>query len=144
MRSLFDVNFLIALLDPDHVHSERAHDWWARNRKQGWASCPITENGVVRILSNPNYSASLSLTVGYLASRLRKFADNSDHAFWPDNISLRDDAVFSVERIHGSGQLTDLYLLGLATRNQGRLVTFDQSIPISVVNGAKAKNLCVA
>ena len=62
MRALLDVNLLIALLDPDHVFHERAHDWWEANRSAGWASCPLTENGVVRVMSNPNYSRQLRLT----------------------------------------------------------------------------------
>ncbi|CAN5583111.1 type II toxin-antitoxin system VapC family toxin [soil metagenome] len=144
MRALFDVNFIIALLDPDHVHSERAHDWWAANRSLGWASCPIAENGVVRILSNPNYSSNLRLTPNDIIGLLRGFVIDSDHEFWPDDISLRDDKIFHSDRIHGSGQLTALYLLALATRNNGRLVTFARGIALSAVNGAKTQNLCVA
>lgn len=144
MRALLDVNFIIALLDPDHAFHERAHAWWAANLKRGWASCPLTENGVVRIMSNPNYSEKLRFTPGDLIGRLRKFAGQSNHEFWPDEISLRDEKIFVAERIHSSRQLTDLYLLALATKRQGRLVTFDQGISLSGVCKAKAANLCVA
>lgn len=143
MRALFDVNFIIALLDPDHVHSEPAHDWWSANRGQGWASCPITENGVIRILSNPNYSPGLSLTPGSLIKSLSSFAADTDHDFWPDDISMLEGDLFVTDRIHGSRQLTDIYLLALAVKNGGRLVTFDESIPLSSVKRAKEQHLIV-
>jgi toxin-antitoxin system PIN domain toxin len=144
MRALLDVNIIIALLDPDHAFHERAHEWWATNMKRGWASCPLTENGVVRIMSNPNYSEKIRFTPGDLIGRLRKFTDRSNHEFWPDEISLRDEKIFVAERIHSSRQLTDLYLLALATKHHGRLVTFDQGIPLSAISNAKPANLCVA
>ena len=143
MRALLDVNVIIALLDPDHAFHERAHAWWAANMKRGWASCPLTENGVVRIMSNPGYSQKTRFTPGDLIDRLRKFARQSNHEFWPDKISLRDEKIFVVERIHSSRQLTDLYLLALAVEHHGRLVTFDHGIPLSGVHNAKAANLCV-
>jgi toxin-antitoxin system PIN domain toxin len=144
MRALLDVNVLIALLDPDHAFHDRGHNWWAANAKHGWASCPLTENGVVRIMSNPGYSRHVTFTPGDLIGRLGQFAENSDHKFWSDDISFRDKAIFSTDRIHGSRSLTDLYLLALATEHQGRLVTFDRGIPLSAVSLAKPENLCVA
>jgi len=142
MRALLDVNFIIALLDPDHAFHERAHTWWAANLKRGWASCPLTENGVVRIMSNPNYSAKLRFTPAGLIGRLRKFAAQSNHEFWPADLSLRDEKIFLAERLHSSRQLTDLYLLALAVKYHGRLVTFDRGILLSGVDNAHAKNLC--
>ena len=143
MRALLDVNVVIALLDPDHAFHERAHAWWAAQAKSGWASCPIVENGVVRIMSHPGYSQGARFTPGDLISRLRTFAAQSNHEFWPDDVSLRDAALFTVERIHSSRQLTDLYLLALASKHAGRLVTFDKEIPISAVCVAKVESLCV-
>jgi toxin-antitoxin system PIN domain toxin len=143
MRALLDVNVVIALLDPDHAFHERAHDWWARNAKLGWASCPIVENGVVRIMSNPGYSQHTRFTPSDLISRLQTFAKQTDHEFWPDDVSLRDGKIFAAERIHSSRQLTDLYLLALAGKHDGRLATFDKGIPISAVCLAKTENLCV-
>jgi toxin-antitoxin system PIN domain toxin len=142
MRALLDVNVIIALQDPDHAFHERAHTWWAANGKRGWASCPLTENGVVRIMSNPNYSEKTQFTPDDLIGRLRKFARQSDHEFWPDDISLRDENFFATERIHSSRQLTDLYLLALAAKHHGRLVTFDRGIPLSSVCNARVVNLC--
>jgi toxin-antitoxin system PIN domain toxin len=144
MRALLDVNVIIALLDPDHAFHERAHAWWATNMKSGWASCPLTENGVVRIMSNPGYSQRTRFTPGDLIDRLRTFARQTNHEFWPDEISLRDEKIFAGERIHSSLQLTDLYLLGLAVKHHARLVTFDRGIPLSGVRDAKVANLCAA
>ena len=144
MRSLLDVNVLIALLDPDHVFHDRAHAWWAANAKRGWASCPLTENGVVRIMSNPSYSPNARFTPADLLARLRQFAAQSNHEFWPDDISLRDQKIFVPQRMHGSKQLTDIYLLALALKHHGRLATFDQAIPLSAVTDAKPANLCIA
>ena len=144
MRALLDVNVIIALLDPDHAFHERAHAWWAANRQRGWASCPLTENGVVRILSHPGYSQQTRFAPGDVIGRLRQFAAQSDHEFWPDAISLRDENIFAAERLHSSRQLTDLYLLALAVAHQGRLVTFDQGIALSGVHHARAANLCAA
>jgi len=144
MRALLDVNVIIALLDPDHAFHERAHAWWAANRKRGWASCPLTENGVVRLLSHPGYSRKTRFTPGDLIGRLRQFAAQSDHEFWPDEISLRDERTFAAERLHSSRQLTDLYLLALAVAHHGRLVTFDHGIQLSGVPHAQAANLWAA
>ena len=143
MRALFDISVIIALLDPDHAFHDRAHDWWAANTKSGWASCPIVENGVVRIMSNPGYSEQAHFTPGDLVSRLQTFSQKTDHQFWPDDISLRDDKIFTAERLHRSRPLTDLYLLALAAKHGGILATFAQGIPISAVCVANAENLCV-
>jgi len=143
MRALLDINLLIALLDADHVFHERAHAWWGANADWGWASCPLTENGVVRIMCNPGYSWKIRLAPSELIRRLASFAANSDYEFWADDLSLRDKAHFVAERIHGSRQVTDIYLLGLATSHTARLVSFDASIPISAVPRAKSRNLVV-
>lgn len=143
MRALLDINLIIGLLDPDHAFHDRAHGWWASNATRGWASCPLTENGVVRIMANAAYTQSIRFTPGDLISRLNAFAAHSNHEFWPDDISFRDPAVFAPERIHGSGQITDLYLLALAVRHGGRLATFDATIPLSAVSSAKKINLCI-
>lgn len=143
MKALLDINFIIALLDPDHSFHERAHAWWSKHGKDGWASCPLTENGVIRIMSNPGYSRKMQFSPGDLIGRLHQFADQTDHEFWGDTISLRDETVFARNLIHSSRQLTDLYLLALAVIHQGCLVTFDERIPLSAVNQAQEENLCV-
>lgn len=144
MRALLDINFIIALVDADHVFHERAHAWWASNADRGWASCPLTENGVVRIMSHRGYSQRIHLAPSELIRLLASFVARSDHEFWPDDLSLRDKSRFAADRIHGSRQVTDIYLLGLATSHHARLVTFDESIPLSAVATAKSRNLLVA
>lgn len=143
MRALLDINVIIALFDPDHSFHERAHGWWEMHGRGGWASCPLTENGAVRIMSNPGYSREMQFSPGDLIGQLHQFVDGTDHEFWEDSVTLRNRAIFACDRIHSSRHLTDLYLLGLAVSRQGRLVTFDAKIPISAVNDAKEENLCV-
>ncbi len=142
MRSLFDVNVLIALLDPDHAFHERAHFWWDKNAAAGWASCPITENGVVRIMSNPAFRTNRRLSSTDVICGLQEFVSRTDHQFWADDISLRDSAVFSSEHIHGPKQLTDFYLLALAKTRQARFATFDTNIALSAIKSATGNNLC--
>ena len=134
MRALFDVNVLIALFDPEHVHHERAHQWWKLNKASGWASCPLTENGFVRILSQPKYPNAIPTNDALRL--LRQSINRGGHAFWVDDVSLTDTDLFHTEHILGPKQITDLYLLALAVRNSGRLVTFDRRIPLSGVEGA--------
>jgi hypothetical protein len=143
VRALLDVNVLIALFDADHVFHERVHSWWEVNATQGWASCPLTENGVVRIMTAANYSKKVRLAPADLISRLARFVAATDHAFWPDELSLRDSQVFVARRLHSSQRLTDTYLLGLASQNGGRLATLDEGIDLASVSGASSQNLCV-
>ena len=133
--ALLDVNVLVALFAPDHVHHEAAHRWLGANRRDGWATCPITENGLVRILSNPGYGASPE-TRGAIVRRLGEFCASGGHVFWPDEISLRDKGLFRWTAPVSHQMLTDVYLLGLATSRKGRLATFDRGIPVAAVVGA--------
>jgi len=133
--ALLDVNVLVSLFDPDHVHHEPAHGWFAANRKAGWATCPITENGLVRVLSNPAYTAAHE-TPTTVIRRLEVFCASGEHIFWDDEVSLRDGKLFRQPSPASHRQLTDVYLLGLAKRKGGRLGTFDRGIPLSAVIGA--------
>jgi len=137
--ALLDVNVLVAIFDPDHVHHEAAHSWFADNRTSGWATCPLTENGVVRILANAAYSEAHE-TAASIGDRVREFCSVGDHFFWPDSISLRDAQRFSLSRV-SHRQLTDVYLLGLAVENSGRFATFDRRIPLHAVIHAGRESL---
>jgi toxin-antitoxin system PIN domain toxin len=141
MRSLLDINVLIALIDPDHVSHTVAKTWWVLNREQGWASCPLTQNGCVRIVSQPAYPNPQAATT--VITLLASTCADVFHEFWPDDASLLDPRQFHHAHIHGHRQITDLYLLGLAVRHSGRLVTFDGRIPLSAVHGAKKQHLLV-
>lgn len=141
MRALLDVNVLIALLDADHAHHAAATSWLDKNLKAGWASCPITQNGCVRILSQPGYPAPMP--AAQVAARLAEAAATAHHAFWPDDVSLLDASVFDHSRLLGPRQVTDAYLLALAVAHKGRFVTFDRSVALAVVTGAEKKHLHV-
>lgn len=142
MISLPDVNVLVALFDPEHVQHSAAHDWFGRHREEGWATCPLTENGLVRVLSNPAYPGRRTLPADAV-ERLDAFRRSGDHSFWPDGVSFCDGEVFRFQHIAGYRQLTDVYLLALAVRNGGRLATFDRAIPLHAVEGAAPENLAV-
>ena len=139
---LLDVNVLVALFDPDHVHHELAHDWFAEHRASGWATCPTTENGFVRALTSPAYHASVNRPEGIVA-RLRLFQQSGQHVFWPDAVSIADLTVFRPSYMRGQRQVTDVYLLGIAVRRGGALATFDKTIPVSAVHGATRDSLTV-
>ncbi len=141
MRSLLDVNVLIALLDADHSLHAPATRWFAANAKAGWASCPITQNGCVRVMAHPAYPNPLPVRA--LVERLAQATSNAAHEFWPDDVSILDSRVVDSGRIHGPGQLSDLYLLALAVGHRGRLVTFDRSIAVEAVRGAEKRHLLV-
>jgi uncharacterized protein len=138
--ALLDVNVLVALFDAGHVHHEAAHDWFADNRKNGWATCPMTENGFVRVLANPK--SGVTERAPAILQRLRTFCASGDHQFWPDTLSLRDDC-FNLSVAQGHRQLTDIYLLGLAAKMNGVLATFDRSIPLEAVRTADADTLAM-
>ena len=137
---LLDVNFLVALFDADHVHHELAHDWFADNRTAGWATCPLTENGLVRVLANPKYGSTIN-GVPAILERLEQFCASGHHHFWPDAVSLTDSALFMATQFRGYRQVSDVYLLGLARTNGGRLVTLDRSISTAAVVGASLGDL---
>jgi hypothetical protein len=140
--ALLDVNVLVALFDPDHVHHDAAHDWFAEDGAAGWATCPLTENGFVRVVSHPRYQPNPPRP-SVVLDRLRKFCASGHHHFWPDAVSLRDESLFVPSLVGGYRQLTDIYLLGLAKKMGGRLVTFDRSISVAAVKGARASHLAL-
>ena len=141
MRALLDVNILIALLDSDHTSHGVAMSWFAKHAREGWASCPITQNGCIRIMSNQSYPNALPVQA--VMRRLADACEEDVHEFWSDEISLLNPNVVDSTRIHGPRQLTDIYLLALAVEQEGRLVTFDTGVPLAVVRKATADNLVV-
>ena len=138
---LLDVNVLIALLDPAHINHNLAHRWFAKVREQQWATCPITENAVIRILSNPGYP-SIDWMPNQVMDHLDGFLTKElGHIFWGDTVSLQDNSLFDRRMIRGHKQLTDIYLLGLAVKRAGKLTTFDRSILWQAVRGASEDHL---
>lgn len=138
--ALLDVNVLVALFDPAHPNHDEAHVWFGAHRGQSWATCPLTQNGCIRVLSSPAYP-SVQAVPAEVASRLETLCRRKDHAFWADSVSVLDPSLFRLELIAGAQQITDVYLLGLAVRHNGRLVTFDKRIPQRAVVGAGPRHL---
>ncbi len=141
MRALLDVNVLIALLDSDHTSHSVALGWFSKHAREGWASCPITQNGCIRIMSNPGYPNAVPVQA--VIKRLADACEDDVHEFWSDEVSLLDAAVVDSTRIHGPRQLTDIYLLALAVEREGRFVTFDTGVTLAAVRKAKTHNLVV-
>lgn len=129
-----DVNVLLALLDPMHPHHEKANNWYAGVAASGWATCPLTENGFVRILSSPAYPG-VRLQVADALTLLEATIANpvAPHHFWPDSVNLRDGTLFTPSAIASPKQITDIYLLGLCQQNGGTLVTLDTGITVAAI-----------
>ena len=141
MRALLDVNVLVALFDGNHALHAAATAWFHEHGEAGWASCPITQNGCIRVMSQPGYPERVPIVE--LVARLRQATAHRAHEFWPDAASVIDDALVDATRIHGPAQLTDVYLLALAVSRGGRLVTLAQSSALSAVRGAQKRHLVV-
>lgn len=139
MRALLDINVLIALLDAQHIHHRMALAWLQRNIADGWASCPLTQNGVIRILSQPAYPGSLPPTA--VVRRLTEATGTEWHTFWPDDVSLLDAEVANWDAVLGSRQVTDTYLLALAVHHGGRFVSLDRRVSLRAVPGASQASL---
>ncbi|HVO57598.1 MAG TPA: TA system VapC family ribonuclease toxin [Dongiaceae bacterium] len=128
MRALLDVNVLVALMWPAHEAHKQVQAWFGKNADQGWATCPFTQAGFLRIVMNPAFSrdaVSFADASGLLHANLQHPA----HHFWMDEISLPEAWKFLRPRIRGHQQVTDIYLLGLAHFRKGRLVTLDRGMP---------------
>jgi toxin-antitoxin system PIN domain toxin len=134
---LLDVNVLIALIDPDHVAHDDAHLWFDAVGHAAWATSPITENGVIRIVGNPKYPNSPG-SPAIVVDMVRTLKTLPGHHFWPDDISLTGNSVIDAAKIQTVGQVTDSYLLALAAAHQGRLATFDRKLSPAAVKGGRA------
>jgi len=141
MRALLDVNVLIALLDAGHVHHMAASAWLHASVEKGWASCPLTQNGCLRILSTEGYPRRQP--VAAVAARLLEATQTPYHEFWPDEISVLDPSRFEQGRWLNSRQITDAYLLALAVHRNGTFVTLDRNVDLRLVRGAEPHHLLV-
>ncbi|KAB2318924.1 VapC toxin family PIN domain ribonuclease [Betaproteobacteria bacterium SCN1] len=126
---LLDINILIALADADHEHHGKAESFFLANHQRGWATCPITENGFVRIISHASYPNGPGNTDAACAI-LKQLCAYEGHRFWPDDLSLRSAPALPVSK-----HLTDHYLLSLAMHRQGKLVTLDRHIRAAQIPG---------
>lgn len=141
MRALYDVSALIALLDKDHTAHSAVAVWHITNIGEGWASCPLAQNGFLRIVSRPGYPSPVSLTEAF--GLLRAAVSTSNYQFIADDITLLDDTLVQYRDLSSYRQLTDVYLLALAVAHGARLVTLDTRISRSAVRGATSEHLAV-
>ena len=135
MTTLLDVNVLIALLDGDHVHHTQATRFFQDPGPAGWATCPLAENGVLRIIGMSLAKSGIG-SPDLVRTQFPAYLDSPGHQFWPDDASLMNSRLFT--SLPGSKQLTEIYLLGLAVKHGGRLATFDASIDASLIPGGAA------
>lgn len=146
MRYLLDVNMWVALLDEAHAHHAQAIAFMQR-RKVQIATCPLVENGVIRVLNLPGYSKFGPAGFEAVSSKLRQICSNADHQFWPDGVSLcslgkdQNRPQVNWSRVMGHNQITDVYLLALAVANQGCLATLDHRVALSTVVSASKEHL---
>ena len=141
MRALLDVNILIALLDAAHVHHRSAMQWLGTELGNGWASCPLTQNGCIRIMAQPGYPGAFR--AAEVAERLGEATADPAHEFWVADRSLLDAGTLDWSHVLGHRQITDAYLLALAVQRGGRFVTFDRNVPRLAVPGAEERHLVV-
>lgn len=134
MIALFDVNLLIARADRSHQFHEKAVDWLRNQRPLSIATCPLTENGFLRIYGNPQYPEGPG-SVANAAKDLEVLRRRPEHRFIPDSISILKAANLTTASHVTGGQLTDLYLLALAVQHSAKFVTFDRRIDPSLVTG---------
>jgi toxin-antitoxin system PIN domain toxin len=134
---LLDVNVLIALIDPAHIGHDAAHRWFVERRKGAWATCPITENAVMRIVGHPKYPGGPG-SPAQMAAIVMRLRTLEGHVFWPDDISLIGTGAVDPLQIMTPGQVTDTYLLALAVTHGGRLATLDRRLNVQAVKGGKA------
>ena len=123
---LLDANVLIALAWPRHEFHARVGEWFARHSRSGWATCPFTQAGFVRVVSNPAFSAD-ALTPENAIRLLEANLKLSNHQFWPDDLSV-PEALKGVGRLRGHQQITDAYLVTIAVHHRGKLATIDRGI----------------
>ena len=139
---LLDINLLLALSDPMHLHHEPSHQWFAEKGQQAWATCPLTENGFVRIASHPKYPNRPG-DVPFVCSILRQICKTAGHHFWADDLSILE--ILKPDAIITHNQITDLYLLGLAFHHGGKLATLNKRIPVDAVfDGGHAMELLIS
>lgn len=134
--ALLDVNVLIALADDDHVHHDLAHTWFDSHGAKSFATCPLTQNGILRIMGHPRYPNGPGTSRAML-SFMDALCNMPGHVFWTDSITLLDEKLFHRDHFSPSDHLTDVYLLGLAVANSGHLATLDRKISPKAVFGAQ-------
>ena len=140
MIALPDVNVLVALAWPNHVHHERARSWFEASHRKGWATCPVTESGFVRVSSNRKVIPE-ARRPGDAILLLREMTALAGHVFWADGTSLARSRWIAADRLVGHGQVTDAHLCAVALEHRGRLVTFDGGVADVLPRGIDARDV---
>lgn len=124
---LLDINVLVSLMWPAHENHDRAQEWFLKYSKIGWATCPLTQAGCIRILSNPSFSSD-AVTPQEAIKMLATNLEHPAHQFWPDDLGFAEAAQPIQKQIGGHQQITDAYLVGLALQRKAKLATMDRGI----------------
>lgn len=127
MIRLLDINVLLALAWPNHIHHDSAHIWFAQCREEGWATCPVTQSGFVRLSSTPAITGK-NLSIRDVIEGLSESTRSPHHHFWPHNRPVTQLVPELVARLAGPKQITDALLLDLAIERGGIFATFDRRI----------------
>ncbi len=127
MITLLDVNVLVALAWPNHVHHRAARDWFRTQRAHGWATCPTTQHGFMRVSANPRVTPE-ARSPQEAALLLRRLTSIDGHVFWPEDSTLLDEKWVPLDKIRTHHQISDAQLLSLALSHGGCLATFDRGI----------------
>jgi len=138
--SLLDVNLFVALAWPSHVHHGLAHRWFRRAHEDGWATCPLTQSGFVRVSCN-RLVLPEPATPRDAVLLLRELVELPGHVFWSDDVSIARSDAFALGRLTGHRQITDAHLLALATQRGGRLATLDRKIGTLLPDGVEPRNV---
>lgn len=140
--ALFDVSILFALIYEQHARHRDVQAWFGKGGQTKWATCAYTQMSVMRLLGS-SFAPELNLTVAQAAAFVRRVCEHPGHRYWSQDVIPSGDDSFHWERAQGRNQFPDLYLLALAVRNQGLLVTLDRRISVEAVKGAEAEHLLV-
>lgn len=137
MTFLLDVNVLVALIAPDHPMHDAAHRWFDAEGRNGWATCPLTENGALRVLGDPKLDGSPG-TPGGVIPLLKSLLDQGQRSFWADDVRLVDSPLVDAGRLLRREDVTDTHLLALAVSREGALATFDRKLRTDTVKGGRS------
>ena len=138
MVSLLDVNVLVALAWPNHVHHRAAHAWFAGQSHEGWATCSLVELGFIRVSSNARVTPA-AVSPQEAASLLRRMTGMPNHHFWADDVRFAESPHVGLDRVAGHQRVTDAHLVGLAIRRRHRIATFDPGLRSLVPAGQDAE-----
>ena len=140
MTHLLDVNLLVALAWPNHIHHAAALDWFRRSQAAGWATCPLTESGFVRVSSNSSVLPD-ARSPREAIHLLRRIVALPHHVFWHDDVSMASSGFLDEVSLVGYRQVTDAHLLTLARQRGGRLATLDGRMRSLVPRGREAAEI---